>query len=79
MHGLTILGLFSVSRTTHTRVSLGWNLRSMELVFIRHDAPHLIKGLVLIQVQPSNEVLVGSPFRRLRIPDLTVLSGSIGL
>lgn len=50
----------------------------MELVFVGHDAPHLIKGLILIQVQRPNDVFLRSPFRRFRIPDPTVLGDPIG-
>lgn len=82
MHGLTILGLHLVSQAFTTRnvgVSLGWCLRRMELALVGHDAPHLIKGLVLVQIQSLDLLFVGSPFRRLRIPDRTVLGGPFGL
>lgn len=42
MQGLTILGLYFVSRMTNIRGSLEWGLRSMEVVFVCHDAPHLV-------------------------------------
>lgn len=50
----------------------------MELVFVGHDASHLIKGLILIQVQPPNDVFLGNPFGRLRISDPAVLGDPIG-